>query len=45
MLSRSLLTLATVLGSSFLWVTALGDLANQPVTHTGTQPYHRTYQP
>lgn len=41
MLSRSLLTLATVLGSAFLWAVALGDLAHQPVTHTGTQPYTR----
>jgi hypothetical protein len=41
MLSRSLLTLATVLGSAFLWAVALGELARQPVTHTGAQPYTR----
>jgi hypothetical protein len=38
MLRRSLLTLATVLGSAFLWAAALQELASQPVTHTGTQP-------
>lgn len=41
MLSRSLLTLASVLGFAFLWGTALQELASQPVTHTGTQTYHR----
>lgn len=41
MLSRSLLTLAMVLGSSFLWLSALQELAEHPVTHTGTQPHHR----
>jgi hypothetical protein len=38
MLSRLILTLATVLGSGFLWGAALHELASQPVTHTGTQP-------
>lgn len=28
----------TVAASSFLWLMALGELARQPVTHTGTQP-------
>lgn len=41
MLSRSLLTLATMLGSAFLWATAIQELARQPVTHTGTQPTYR----
>lgn len=41
MLNRSLLTLATMLGSAFLWATAIQELAHQPVTHTGTQPHHR----
>jgi hypothetical protein len=41
MLNRSLLTLAAALGSAFLWVTALQELARHPVTHTGTQPTHR----
>jgi hypothetical protein len=41
MLNRSLLTLATVLGSAFLWAVALGDLAQTPVTHTGTQTVHQ----
>lgn len=41
MLSRSLCTLAATLGVAFLWATALGELAHQPVTHTGTQPDHR----
>ena len=45
MLSRTMLTLATVLGSAFLWAVALGDLAQHPVTHTGTQPHHRINQP
>ena len=30
--------LLTVAASSFLWLMALGELARQPVTHTGTQP-------
>lgn len=41
MLSRTVQTLAVVLGSAFLWAVALGDLAQTPVTHTGTQPSHR----
>ena len=28
----------TVAASSALWLMALGELARQPVTHTGTQP-------
>jgi Sec-independent protein secretion pathway component TatC len=40
-LNRSLLALATVLGSAFLWAAALSELASQPVTHTGTQPITR----
>lgn len=41
MLSRSLPTLAAMLGSSLLWAMALQELARQPVTHTGTQSVHR----
>jgi hypothetical protein len=45
MLSRLLLTLATVLGAGFLWGAALYELASQPVTHSGTQPTtHHTKQ-
>ena len=33
------------LGSAVLWLLALGELARQPVTHTGTQPItHHTYR-
>lgn len=28
-------------GSVILWMAALQGLAEQPVTHTGTQPHHR----
>ncbi len=38
MLSRYLPALAVMLGSAFLWVVALQELARQPVTNTGTQP-------
>lgn len=41
MLSRSLMTLAVGLGSAYLWLSALQELAHKPVTHTGTQTYHR----
>lgn len=44
MLRRSLSTLAAVLASAFLWAAALQELASQPVTHTGTQTYHRIDQ-
>jgi hypothetical protein len=29
---------AVTLGTAALWLLALGELARQPVTHTGTQP-------
>lgn len=32
--------LATSLCFAVLWAAALQELANQPVTHTGTQTYH-----
>lgn len=36
---RSLPVAAVVtLGTAALWLLALGELARQPVTHTGTQP-------
>jgi len=41
MLERPVLGLAVMLGSAFLWVVALQELARQPVTHTGTQTHHR----
>lgn len=45
MLHRSIMTLATVLGSAALWLMALGELSEHPVTHTGTQPItHHTRQ-
>lgn len=44
MLIRTMQTLAIVLGSAFLWAVALGDLAQTPVTHTGTQTHHRVDQ-
>jgi len=31
---------AVTLGTATLWLLALGELARQPVTHTGTQPIH-----
>jgi hypothetical protein len=33
--------LAVSLGSAVLWTATLQQLASQPVTHTGTQPYTR----
>jgi hypothetical protein len=33
--------LAASLGSAVLWTATLQQLASQPVTHTGTQPYTR----
>lgn len=41
MLSRFLMGLILTGGSAFLWSSALEQLASQPVTHTGTQPYTR----
>jgi len=41
MLSRFLMPLAVLLGSSFLWLLAIQELARQPVTNTGTQAYTR----
>lgn len=36
---RSLpVAVAVTLGTAALWLLALGELARQPVTHTGTQP-------
>jgi|GWRWMinimDraft_1066009.scaffolds.fasta_scaffold47805_2 hypothetical protein len=36
---------AVTLGTAALWLLALGELARQPVTHTGTQPLtHHTYR-
>ena len=44
MLSRSLPTLAAMLGSSLLWAMAMQELTIQPVTHTGTQQATRSPQ-
>ena len=41
MLSRLPVALFAMAASSVLWLIALGELTNQPVTNTGTQPTHR----
>ena len=36
---------AVTLGTAALWLLALGELARQPVTNTGTQPLtHHAYR-
>jgi hypothetical protein len=40
MLSRFAVPLFAMSASSLLWLMALAELAEQPVTHTGTQPIH-----
>lgn len=37
-MERLTLAVFTVGASSLLWLMALGELARQPVTNTGTQP-------
>lgn len=34
-------TLTVLVGSTVLWLLSLGELARQPVTHSGTMPLRR----